>query len=653
MPDSTWRGMPLLPDRATYRALLKSPGFTIPAILSLALAIGLTTTTYGIVDAVTHPPIVAADPARAFEILGIGVDLQRHQHLPELYVALRSHRDMFQEFAVAAEGRFSTVIAGGQPIWAQVSLVSANYFAALGVKPYMGRTFRSAAPDHPTVAGALIGYGTWRRLFGGAPSLTSLTVTVGDETYPVVGVMPPEMDGTGYGSNNTLIWLPISSGAEEQGEGVYWVTSLVRTKPGMSEAQLERALAVIAQPFRTEYGVYGGNPFRYNVSPMLPRPGRVSEIHKVLTAAAFIVLLIACANVANLLVARVIGRQRDIAVRMAVGASGRDIARFVVGEAAVLAAVGGAIGVLLSLWAMHYIEYQIGANVTALSGLTPHLSWRVLLFALGAAVGTVLLVAWAAVLRAQSTNVSDAMKNGAGGTTHRSGRLYRWLVIAELALSLVVLMGAGLLMRAVSAVRGYDFGYDPNRVVFTTIHNPWPAADSVLRESRYHGMLAGVRAIQGVRSAAWMGGASPVGEIVTSDVGGATPKQLFMRSYTVASPGLLSLMGVRVDRGREFEPGDANSTGMVIVDDSTAAALWPHMSPLGHLIKLGSEPSGAAWVRVIGVARSVSLRFEHDPDMGPLPTMYVGGTGRLGSDRQLVVRTGADEGRTMLGVLHY
>jgi hypothetical protein len=136
-------------------------------------------------------------------------------------------------------------------------------------------------------------------------------------------------------------------------------------------------------------------------------------------------------------------------------------------------------------------------------------------------------------------------------------------------------------------------------------------------------------------------------------VGGAEPKQEFMRSFTVASPGLLSLMGVRVDRGRDFEPGDANTTGVAIVDDSTANALWPHMSPLGRVVKLGSESSAAPWVRVIGVARSVNLRFEHDPDLAGLPTIYVAGAGLLGADRQLVIRTDRAEGAAMLGVLRY
>ncbi|MDE3129363.1 MAG: ABC transporter permease, partial [Gemmatimonadota bacterium] len=565
-----------------------------------------------------------------------------------------AHRDLFASFAVESP-EWTTVIANGQPVWAQVEQVSANYFDVLGVKPAIGQGLRPTDADHPEGAGALLGYAMWRRVYGGATPVTRLTITVDDRTYPVMGVMPPEMDGQGAGNTSSLAWVQIPRSGEERAEGIpFFVWALIRPKPGQDTALMARQLAAIAKPFADAFGNWGGNSLRYDLGSQVPRPGKITEIHKALAAAAFVVLLIACANVANLLVARVIGRQRDIAVRMAVGASGYDVARYVVGEAAVLAAVGGAGGVLLSLWGMHFIEYQIGADVTGLSGLVPHLSWRVLLFSIAMSAGTVLLIAWGAVLRARRTNVNDAMKNGTAATTHRSGRVYRWLVVTELAMSLVVLMGAALLLRAVSAVRGFQFGYDPQRVVFANIQDPWPALhDSVAREARFAGILAGVREIRGVRAAAWRNSAAPEGEILTSDLGGAEPRQLFMRSYMVASPGLLPLLGVKITEGRDFEAGDAASRGVAIVDDSTAAALWPHVSPIGHLVKLGTEAGNAPWVRVIGVARTVSLRFEHDPDMGPLPTMYVAGAGRLGNGRQLVIRTDRAEGAAMLGVLRY
>ncbi len=646
--------MRLVPDRAMLRALARSPVFTVVAVLSLALAIGVTTTAYSIVDAVEHPPVIGDDPGHTFGLFGTGMDRDRKYHFQELYAALYAHRGLFRSFA-AYSPEWTTVIAAGQPVWAQVMHVSANFFDVLGVVPAIGQGFRPADADHPAAAGALLGYAMWRRVYGGAP-LTGLTVTVGDETYPVEGVLPPEMDGETNGTTSSLVWVRMPRAGVEQGRGMpFFVSALVRTKPGQSVAQMAQQLAAIVQPFADEYGIWPGYPLVYAIRPSLPRPGKVTEIHKALAAAALVVLLIACANVANLLVARVISRQRDIAVRMAVGASGYDVARYVIGEAGVLAAVGGAGGILLSLWGMHFVEYQIGADVTGLSGLVPHLSWRVLLFSIGLSAGTVLLIAWGAVLRARRTNVNEAMKNGTAATTHRSGRLYRWLVVTELAMSLVVLMGAALLLRAVSAVRGFQFGYDPARVVYANINkDPWPELhDQSAHEARFAGLLAGVREIRGVRAAAWMNSAMPEGEILTSDVGGADPKQLFMRSYMVGSPGLLTLLGVKLVKGRDFEAGDAASSGVAIVDDSTAAALWPHMSPLGHLVKLGTESGNAQWVRVIGVARTVSLSFESDPDMGPLPTIYVAGAGRLGDTRRLVIRTDRAEGAAMLGVLRY
>ena len=295
----------------------------------------------------------------------------------------------------------------------------------------------------------------------------------------------------------------------------------------------------------------------------------------------------------------------------------------------------------------------MGGAVQGLGGLAPHLSWRVVVFAFAATAATMVLIAWAAVARARSTNVNDAMKDGAGTTTHRGGSTYRWLVVAELAMSLIVLMGAALLVRATQAVRDFDFGYNPRHVVFANLYVPFrnaPKPDSVDR--LFRDVTGGVRVVPGVRGAEWMSRQGASGSLVTSDLGGHSPRQLFMRSFITTSPGLLDLLGVRVVQGRDFEAGDAGSSGVAIVDDSVAAALWPHLSPVGRLLKLGSDSSSAPWVRVIGVVHPVQLHFEHDPDMVPLPTIYVVGLG-MGGRTAASSSAPTDEGAAMLGVLRY
>lgn len=638
--------MHLLPDRATYRALLKSPGFTAVAVSSLALAIGLTTTTYGIVDAVRHPVTAVKDAGDVYWGFPTGDGAHRDHHRHEMYLALRNDLGLYAGMA-ATSYRGGPIVAGDRVLSRGAEVVSTNYLDVLGVKPFAGRFFRRTARDHPDDEGIVIGFSVWQSVFNGRTPLSKLHVTVDEQTYPVIGVLPPTMPGEEF-------MLPMARTLEEGLDPNRIPTAVIRVRPGVTPDVFKRDLHTLEARFIAEYG-RSDQPLEYYHRSFQPPQGQLTDVHKALGAAAIAVLLIACANVANLLLARTITRRRDIAVRMALGASRTDVARFVVGEAVVLAAIGGAGGIVLSLWGMHLVEYRLGGGaVQGLGGLAPHLSWRVVAFAFAATAATMALIASAAVVRARSTNVNDAMKDGAGTTTHRSGSTYRWLVVAELAMSLIVLMGAALLVRATQAVREFDFGYDPRHVVFANLYVPFRSAakaDSVSRV--FTDVTAGARALPGVRGAEWMSRAAVTGSLVTSDLGGHAPRQLFMRSVITTSPGLLDLLGVRVVQGRDFEAGDAGSQGVAVVDDSVAAALWPHMSPVGRLLKLGSDSSSAPWVRVIGVVHPVQLHFEQDPDLVPLPEIYVVGPGMGGGYRSLVVRTANDEAPTVLGLQRY
>ncbi len=638
--------MSLLPDRSTYRSLIKSPGFTAVAVLSLALAIGLTTTTYGIVDAVRHPVSAVQHPEDVYWGYGTGYGVDHEYHFQEMYLALRNEGRLYAALAARSFAP-GPITVGDRVLQTGAEVVSTNYLDVLGVKPFVGRFFPRSARDHPEDAGIVIGFGVWQSAFGGRLPLSKLHVTVAGTTYPVVGVLPPAMSGVGF-------LLPMARNREEGLDPKRTVTAVIRVRAGEDAEQVNRDLHALAARFVAKYGL-SDLPFQYYHRSFKPVPMQLTAVHEGLGAAAIVVLLIACANVANLLVARTIRRRREIAVRMALGASRRDIARVVVGEAVLIAGLGALGGVLLSLWGMHLVEYQLsGGAVQGLGGLTPHLSWRVMAFAFLATACTVLLIAWAAVVRARSTNVNAAIKDGAGTTTHRSVGVYRWLVVAELAMSLIVLMGAALLVRATQAVRNFDFGYNPRHVVVAGLYlPPRRSADSADVDRQFRNTTVGARALPGVIGAEWMGGHSAPGDLITSDAPGRVRHQLFMRGYTTVSPGLLQLLGVRISQGRDFEAGDVSSTGVVIVDDSVASVLWPGMSPVGRLLKLGSDTSRAPWVRVIGVIHPVQLQFQTDPDLVPLPAIYVVGRGMGGSWRELVVRTSSDEASTVLNLQRY
>ena len=512
----------------------------------------------------------------------------------------------------------------------------------------MGRDFRRTDGDPGSDPVAIVSYAFWQKWMARDPQFSKTPITVGTRTYSVVGVMPPAVGGN--------VWVPMPHGMEERADSDHYGSTYVRLKSGVTSQQMTAQLARLAAVFVARYGA-GSPPVIYRTRSLIEGPGVLTSFHTALGAAAFIVLLIACANVANLLVARVITRQRDIAVRMALGASQSDVARYVLGEAVVLSAAGAIVGVLLAVWGAYLIQYRLSVNVPQLGTLTPHLSWRVCVFALVVSVGTVAAIGWAAVRRARSTVVNDAMKEGSGFTTQRRGGVYRGLVVTEVALSLIVLMGAALCLRATRAVSRFNFGFDAEHLLLVIVHLPVTSVPKGGNADRaFDGLAAGVREVSGVRAVATKAGDKVAGDMVTSDVGGSAPRQLGLMSYSIVSPEYFTTMGIPISRGRDFQPGDAAlDNGVAIVDDSVAAQLWPHESPVGHMLKLGDIDTDGSWVRVIGVARSVPAFDADDPDHPPQAAVYVARSGAAWSNGYFLTRSYSSSARRMMRVCvwHY
>ena len=382
---------------------------------------------------------------------------------------------------------------------------------------------------------------------------------------------------------------------------------------------------------------------RYEVRSLAGAPRQLQPFQFALSGAALIILLIACANVANLLIVRVVTREREIAVRMALGASRRDVGRFVFGEAIVLAVAGGALGLLLAAWSIHLIEYRFTMDVSQIGLLQPHFDWRVAAASALASALVVVLIAWGATVRARATNVNEAMQDGAATTTQPAHRSHGLLAVTEVALSLVVLMGAGLLLRASQAIRHFDFGYDPRHIVSTTVARPRRDSTTSLGEEFYADVRNGIRALPGVRGVATTYEETVPASAVTSDVGGASPRVARIPTYSVVSPEFFHLVGIAIKQGRDFEPGDVDSAGAAIVDETLARMLWPHESPLQHLVKLGGPRSNGPWVRVVGVVPPIRFSFTpgRDPDqaMAVHPNVWV--ASRRGAAHGALRRTDA------------
>ena len=668
------RGGGLAPDmirqdlRYAARQLRRSPGFAATAVLSLAVGIGLTTTAFSIIDSVRHP-LVAFTELERLRRVELGGDRAPVVHFKEMYVALRERLRSAESIALSGWGGFAPVGVGGMPVRSRTSLVSTNLLSVLGTHPLLGRDFRRDERDTPATQGVLVSYRFWRRYLGAKQDIGSIPVMIGGESHVVIGVLPP---GAGVGgrrgpNDEPEVMIPMSRAAEERGEGIepFGAVVVVRLRSGASPESLEADLKFLTTVFVNKYNQETRSSLRFHATDLAPPRQEISDFHLALSGAAVAVLLIACANVANLMVARVVTRRRDIAVRMALGASHLDVARYIVGEALLISFAGGLTGALLALWGMRVVTYQLSARFALLGDLMLRMNWRIMGFTVGVAAGTAVLVAAASVVRAGATKVNEAMKDGAGTTTSRSRGLYRWLVVAEVAISLMVLVGAALLARATVSMTHFDFGYDPRHLWRSTMQIDFRLApDSAVRAlsggapngraltsrdlaQMSQAMVAGVSGLPFVRSVATSAGGCM--DRFSSDAG-QKPREIAAWGCQVVSPNYLRFLGVPMLRGRDFEDGDAADTaGVAIVDDSVARLFWPSESPIGHRVKLGPAHSTAPWVRVVGVARNVPT-FRFDPGIPTDPALYVVRTPQGDMQWDLLVRTASDEAAGM-GVL--
>jgi predicted permease len=368
-----------------------------------------------------------------------------------------------------------------------------------------------------------------------------------------------------------------------------------------------------------------------------------------MAGAALAVLLVACANLANLMFARGIRTRRDLAVRKALGAGKIALVGQALAEAILIAMAGCALGLVLSGWAIDILRTSLPPEVRFVGVLAPHLSWRVFAFALGATTGTLLLFGLAPAIRTSDVDVTEPLKDNAGTTTGRVRGRYSGLVIAEVALSMVLLMGAALLAKAAQHLGSYEFGFDPQDLYRVGVTLPADASrDSVTHA--FDRLQERVRSLDGVQAAATMGWDVPDGLRVVADAAASGRGRLFLRTVRTVSVDFLSTLGIAVIRGRDFTEGDRRGAGAVIVDEEAAKKLWLGEEPVGRMLKLGDASSTRPWLPVVGVARRASFFGPGDPDLPPEPQIYVLQDRPTSRRLDLVFRTGGAAGPTVVAV---
>ncbi len=580
------------------RMLLKKPGFSLTATVTLALGIGATTAIFTVVNAVLLRPLPYPDAGRLVyvsqtyrgEIIGTG---------EPKFLFWREQSQSFEALACYSSygGAHGNLSAGDEAEYASGMRVSEDFFRALGVYPSLGRAFTRAEDTPGGERVAILSHGLWQRRFGGKKEILGQTVSFNDRPMTIIGIMPPQFR---FGSGVDL-FMPMQARPNANFDENADVVG--RLKPGVTIAQAQAELKAIAEKYRAAFprGMREGESVGAQPYQEL-FVGDVRQYLWILLGAGGFLLLIACANVANLQLARATARRRELAVRMALGAGAWRIARQLLAESALLAAVGGAAGALLAVWGTDSL-------IAALpQGLLPSVAeikvdWRVLAFAFGAAIATGLLFGLAPAWQSRKVDVNSTLKEGGDKGGAARGRLRGALVVAEVALSLTLLLGAGLLARTFANLTGVEPGFDPRGVLTCQVALNGPRYDTTQEATAfYRDALERINRLPGVEAAAITNKLPLDWQFRMPVVLPEKPDQAHMTQFRMISPDYFRAMKIAVRQGRAFTDADnAAAAPVVIVNEAFTQRFFDGHDPFARQVVIRR---GAA-LQVVGVVADV------------------------------------------------
>jgi predicted permease len=604
--------------RKSSRSLRRAPGFVAIATLSLGAALGLSTSVFALIDSMRHPQSPFAKVDQLYGILlFVGGTNPSRRDVEEALAGLRgvTARSSWRyeygpiEFNDGGERR-------------GVAYTRAGFFEVLGARPRLGRLWNADDVAHGDVA--VVTDGLWRRRFNNRARVDGATLAVGDHQYKIIGVLPARTEFQwNYGQD---IWIP-DPAPDTTGAGM----PVIRIAGGAADTVLvQRQLNELCRRWTKQYLTPLQRPYASRLFSLRPDPLALQDYHKAMIGAALCVLLIACANVAALMLARGMVRTRDYALRLALGAGRAEIAREVIVEVAVLALVGCIAGALIASWAVGLITRATPEAMHWQGFVQPQWSVRVFATSALAVLVSIAIAGGFPAWHASRTDPMAPLKESGGGTTGKAGTRFRWLVMAELALSMTLVMGASLMVKSATRMAAYDFGYDARILISADASFPQRFFYNGNRREFYKDtladtskarlntdLLARLRAIPGVRSIAKFTGCSLKNGVVTSDrtiEGGAAG---YVPNHChVTSAGLFSTLGIPMADGRDFIEGD-DATGAIILSERTARQLYPHERAVGRMMKLGDLASDKPWLPIIGVVRDRELYFNSFPEAGP------------------------------------
>lgn len=618
----TWHWFERLRQDLRYalRAMRHSPVFTIGVVVIFALGIGINATMFGVVDTlVLRSPDGVTDPGRIVRVYvrrdfgAQGVFTGSGATFPT-YLDLRDHVPAFAQVAAVVRVISVELGRGADVRDVNVAAVSYQYFPMLGIQPALGRLFTDTEDRTGGDRVAVLTYRFWQQHYGSDPTVIGRALPIGKGVYTVIGIGPKGFNGIDIAPVD--LFLPIHPAAEADfappeaigSRHFSWISTIARLRPGVA---LETAAAQATVAYRR--GVLSEGPSRDSTAQVrlgpiqeARRPDAMSSDAKValwVAMVAAVVLLIACANVANLMLVRAVGRRRELAVRASLGAGRAGLVRLLLSEALVLAAAGGISAVMLALWAGKAAR---GFLLPTLSADVPMVERRVLLFTIAAVLLTTALTGIAPAVQAGRDDLVRALKGRGHGTTGQGGGTRTALLVIQIALTLVLLVGAGLFVRSLRKAQEIDLGFDADRVLSVSMNVRAAGMTRSEANDLYLRLLDRFQRLPGVERAAASQG-TPFGvsffQSVRAEGRDSMPDlESGGPYYQVVTPGYIATMGIRMLRGRDFTAGDVVGSGQVAIVGATFAKLvWPGNEAIGRCLYLG-EDSTTACTRVVGIA---------------------------------------------------
>ena len=644
--------------RYAVRKLSRTPGFTTIAAFTLALAIGATTAIFSVIDGVLLKPLPFRDPERVVRVTNLRDGNRMVSSVPD-FLDIRAQSKSYASLA-ALDNQAMNLTGGSEPERISAARVGATFWSLLGVTPQVGRGFAPNEDSQSAARTVVLSDGLWKRRFGGDRRIVGKTIALDGNSFTVIGVAPP---GFSF-PDRPDVWIPLVFAQDDlnpDGRGAHWMGIMGRLAPNVTVAQATSELVTITRRLEQQYPESNTNMSGAVIPMQEYLVGDVRPALYVMLGAVAFVLLIACANVANLLLVRAASRESEMAVRTALGAGAWRLVRQLVIESVLLAMIGGVFGTLLALWGVDLLLSMAPNGLPRINEVT--VNGSVLVFTAGVTAVTGVLFGLFPALHAARANVGGMLKEGmrgsSGGVASRRAR--NTLVMAEMALAVVLLVGAGLLIRSFSKLLAVDPGFRAERVVTFAIAAPdTKYGQYAQRRELVSNLVERMKRVPGAQGAAVVTGL-PLSNIMmrtSAHIVGTPPERPGERKSTdvaMATPGYFTTMGIPLVAGRDFTDRDGSGAPVVsIVNQEFVKRYFPNENPIGKRIELGWDQDTASTGgnmtlggEIVGVVANVKRR---GLSQEVFPETYASYMQPTFSNFSVVVRSTADPSTVMAAI---